>query len=183
MQIAHGGGDPMDLAITFDDGWTSVLSEAHPILRDYNIPWLLFVVTSWSDHQSAWAREFILHWRDIDRLMASGAQIGSHSITHPDFGSIERTQTIEELHGSRQIILQHLGVSPTDFAIPHGQSMNWTSAARDIAREAGYETVYAQAEETRPAGTIARTFVTHFDSDRIFNALLRGAYDLWEEWV
>ena len=64
-QIALRGGNPTDLAITFDDGWTSVLSAAAPILRDYNIPWLLFVVSGWSDHRSGWAKEFILPWRNI----------------------------------------------------------------------------------------------------------------------
>jgi peptidoglycan/xylan/chitin deacetylase (PgdA/CDA1 family) len=182
-QIAQSGGAPLDLAITFDDGWTSALSEAAPILRDYSIPWLLFAVTSWSDHQSSWAKEFILPWRDIDRLMAQGAQIGSHSATHPDFASIERAQMIDELGGSRDIIQQRLGFAPTAFAIPYGQSMNWPSAADEIAREIGYETVYAQAEETRPSGTIPRTFVTRFDGHHIFNALLRGAYDRWEEWA
>lgn len=172
----------MDLAITFDDGWTSVLSEAAPILRDYGIPWLLFVVTSWSDHQSAWAKEFILPWRDIDRLMAQGVQIGSHSVTHPDFALIQRNQVVDELYGSRDIILRRLGFAPVAFGIPYGQSTNWTPAAAESAREAGYETVYAQAEETRPSGTVPRTFVTRFDGDRIFNALLRGAYDRWEEW-
>jgi peptidoglycan/xylan/chitin deacetylase (PgdA/CDA1 family) len=182
-QIARTGGGPMDLAITFDDGWTSVLSEAAPILREYSIPWLLFLVTSWSDHQSNWTKEFILPWRVIDGLMTQGAQIGSHSITHPDFGSIERNQMIHELYGSRQIMHERLGFAPTAFAIPYGQSMNWPPGTSTIAREAGYETLYAQAEETRPSGTTPRTFVTRFDGDRIFRALLRGAYDRWEEWV
>jgi peptidoglycan/xylan/chitin deacetylase (PgdA/CDA1 family) len=182
-QIGRTGGGPMDLAITFDDGWTSVLAEAAPILQDHGIPWLLFVVTNWSDHRSAWSKEFILPWRDIDRLMAKGAQIGSHSTTHPDFGSIGRSQMIEELCGSRETIKQRLGVVPVSFAIPLGQSMNWTPAAGDIARDAGYDLIYAQAEDTRPSGTIPRTFVTRFDGDRIFQALLGGAYDRWEEWV
>jgi peptidoglycan/xylan/chitin deacetylase (PgdA/CDA1 family) len=173
----------MDLAITFDDGWTSVLSEAAPILREHNIPWLLFVVTSWSDHRSRWAKEFIMPWRDISDVVAQGAEIGSHSTTHPDFASIGRGRMIDELAGSREIIRQRLGFVPTAFAIPYGQSMNWTPVASETAREAGYEAVYAQAEECRPSGTIPRTFVTRFDSDRIFNALLRGAYDRWEEWV
>jgi hypothetical protein len=46
----------------------------------------------------------------------------------------------------------------------------------------GYEVVYAQAEETRPIGTIPRTFVTRFDGDLIFNALMTGVFDRWEEW-
>jgi peptidoglycan/xylan/chitin deacetylase (PgdA/CDA1 family) len=182
-QIAQSGGGPKDLAITFDDAWSSVSSKAAPILRDFGIPWMLFVVSSWSDHREAWARESILPWRDIDRLMAKGAEIGSHSVTHPDFGSIARAQMVDELSGSRQAIEQRLGVAPATFAIPFGQSMNWPPAASELAREAGYEFVYAQAEETRPDGTIPRTFVTCFDDDRIFSALLNGAYDRWEEWV
>ncbi len=55
--------------------------------------------------------------------------------------------------------------------------------AAELAYQAGYKDVYAQAEDTRPNGTIPRTFVTRFDGDRIFSALLRGAYDRWEEWV
>jgi hypothetical protein len=90
---------------------------------------------------------------------------------------------IDELQGSRDIIRRELGFAPTSFAIPLGQSMNWSAVAGELAREAGYEIVYAQAESTRPNGTIARTFVTRFDGERIFTALLRGAYDSWEEWV
>jgi peptidoglycan/xylan/chitin deacetylase (PgdA/CDA1 family) len=182
-QIARTDSASTDLAITFDDGWTSVVSKAAPILRDYGIPWSLFVVSSWSDHRSTWAKEFILPWREIDYLMANGVKIGSHSATHPDFGRLERAQMIDELCSSREIIEQRLGFVPTSFAIPLGQSMNWPPLAGEIAREVGYEFIYAQAEETRPNDTIPRTFVTRFDHDRIFSALLRGAYDRWEEWV
>jgi peptidoglycan/xylan/chitin deacetylase (PgdA/CDA1 family) len=173
----------MELAITFDDGWTSVLTQAAPILGHYGIPWSLFVVASWSDHQNSWSKDRILPWRDIDCLLAAGVEIGSHSNTHPDFGSIGRAQMIDELCGSRDAIKQRLGFPPGTFAIPYGQSMNWPRTASEIAREAGYDIIYAQAEDTRPSGTIPRTFVTRFDGDRIFNALLRGAYDRWEEWV
>ena len=115
--------------------------------------------------------------------MANGVQIGGHSATHPDFGLIERTQMIDELYSSRETIHRRLGFAPTDFAIPLGQSTNWPVIANEIAHEAGYELIYAQAEETRPSSTIPRIFVTRFDNDRIFSALLRSAYDSWEEWV
>jgi peptidoglycan/xylan/chitin deacetylase (PgdA/CDA1 family) len=182
-EIARTGGTPMDLAITFDDGWTSVLSQAAPILREYKVPWLLFVVSSWSDHQSAWAKEYILPWRDLDGLVAQGVEIGSHSATHPDFGSIDRARMVDELFGSRETIRKRLGISPITFAIPLGQSSNWTCAAGELAREAGYDFVYAQAEDARPRNTIPRSFVTRFDGDRIFHGLLRGVFDRWEEWV
>ena len=39
----------MDLAITFDDGLKSVLTNAAPILAEYDVPWSLFVVSDWAD--------------------------------------------------------------------------------------------------------------------------------------
>jgi hypothetical protein len=92
-------------------------------------------------------------------------------------------RTADELGQSREIIRQRIGFAPTSFAIPFGQSRNWSEAAHACAREAGYDTIYAQAEETRTPGTVARTFVTKFDGDRIFKALLEGKYDAGEEWV
>ena len=78
---------------------------------------------------------------------------------------------------------RRIGIKPDTFAIPFGQSANWTPEAGEIAKAAGYKVIFAQAEDTRPENTIPRTFVTKFDGDFIFNALLKGKFDRWEEWV
>jgi peptidoglycan/xylan/chitin deacetylase (PgdA/CDA1 family) len=181
--IAATGGGDKDLAITFDDAATSVATAAEPILSEYKLPWTLFAVSSWSDHATTWARENLLTWNGLSDLLSKGAEIGSHSVSHPDFGRIEQDQIVDELELSRRAIEKHLGFAPETFAIPLGQSMNWTPAAHRAAEAAGYKIIYAQAEETRPEGTVPRTFVTRFDDDRIFRALLGGAFDRWEEWV
>jgi len=181
--IALGGGGAKDLAITFDDGWISVATRAAEILGSYGIPWTLFIVTEWSSHSDEWVRSRVVAWDSIERLASQGVEIGSHSRTHPDFGRITEAQMADELAGSRAEIGRRLGRMPSSFAIPLGQSMNWPAVATTMAREAGYGIVYAQAEATRPPDTIPRSFVTRFDSDRIFSALLRGAYDKWEEWA
>jgi peptidoglycan/xylan/chitin deacetylase (PgdA/CDA1 family) len=181
--IAIHGGDPKDVAITYDDGRKSVMAHAAHILAEYNIPWTFFIVTTWTDQAQAGSAPQFVSWTDIESLMRADVEIGSHTRTHPDFGKIGRAQMVDELAGSRLEFQRRLGFCPTSFAIPLGQSMNWTQEAGAIAREAGYELVYAQAEETRPRDTIPRTFVTRFDDRRIFSALLKGAYDRWEEWV
>ena len=182
-EIARTGGGPRDLAVTFDDGLRSVLALAAPILRECRVPWSFFPVSEWCEHHSNWPPGVMMSWRDVEQLAAEGGELGSHSATHPDFGKLDPSRLSEELVGSRRMIERRVGIVPTTFAIPLGQSMNWTPAAAAAAREAGYEFIYAQAEETRPADTIARTFVTTFDNDRVFGALLDGAYDRWEEWV
>lgn len=181
--IAESGGGEKDLAITFDDGCKTVLTAGAPILRDLGVPWTLFVVSGWCETLSSSASDTLLSWREIERLAANGVEIGSHSVTHPDFGLLDEDRTIEELVASRAMIERRLGFAPESFAIPLGQSMNWTPVAQRVARQAGYRTLYAQAVETRPAGTVARNFVTRFDHDLIFGALLRGSFDAWEEWV
>jgi peptidoglycan/xylan/chitin deacetylase (PgdA/CDA1 family) len=125
----------------------------------------------------------VMDWSDVEALLAQGAELGSHSVTHPDFSTVDLTRTADELGNSRELIRKRVGFAPDSFAIPFGQSGNWSEAAQKCAREAGYEVVYAQAEETRTPGTAARTFVTKFDGDRIFKALLAGKYDTWEEWL
>ena len=181
-EIARTGGDPMDLAITFDDGLRSVMTQAAPILKDFAAPWSLFVVTDWSEGASPWTTDEVLGWRDLERLAADGAEIGSHSATHPDFGQLDGPTAREEMDRSRAMIEARLGFTPTSFAIPLGQSVNWTPVAMREAKAAGYDLVYAQAEETRSAGTIARTFITRFDNMRVFSAALSGVFDRWEEW-
>jgi peptidoglycan/xylan/chitin deacetylase (PgdA/CDA1 family) len=181
-QIARTGGARNELAVTFDDGFKSVATAAAPILKELGIPWSLFVVSGWSDHSAGWNREQVLSWQDIDKLAQGGAEIGSHSVTHPNFSGLLKAQALDELGESRRVIRTRLGIDPETFAVPFGQSGNWPEIAAAAAREVGYSTVYAQAETTRPEGTVARTFVTRFDSELVFRALLEGAYDSWEEW-
>jgi peptidoglycan/xylan/chitin deacetylase (PgdA/CDA1 family) len=181
-EIARGGGRANELAITFDDGLKSLRTQAAPLLKDLGIPWSVFVITDWAEQNTAFAQEHALGWRELDALAAGGAKLGSHSATHPDFATLDVSRMRDELEGSRHRFGQRLGFLPDEFVIPYGQSANWPPAAHDAAKKAGYDIVYAQAEDTRPAGTVARTFVTKLDHDRTFMALLRGAYDRWEEW-
>jgi len=181
-QIARGEGGAFDLGITFDDGWRSVLTTAAPILNEYRIPWTLFVATGFVDEQSDWHRSHVLRWEEIGDLLKMGVEIGSHSVSHPDFARIDEPKVVDELERSRATIASRLGLQVECFAIPFGQSNNWTPFAQEAALRAGYKLIYAQAENTRPAGTIPRAFVTSIDNDWIFNALLEGAFDNWEEW-
>ncbi len=83
--IAAAGGGEKDLAITFDDAATSVATAAEPILSECNIP-------GRSSRSRAGAitrpvgKKDLLCWRELGDLLSKGAEIGGHSVTHPDFG-------------------------------------------------------------------------------------------------
>jgi len=174
--------DKPQLALTFDDGLLSVLTNAVPVLRHHGIPATAFVVTSWADGEVPDShRRLLLDWRAVDELREAGMTVASHSVTHPDFGRLGPDETRRELEVSRERMRRMLGVETGEFAIPFGQSANWTPAAARAAAEAGYTTVYAQSVNTRPEGTVARTFISRYDRPAVFRAALAGAFDNWEE--
>jgi peptidoglycan/xylan/chitin deacetylase (PgdA/CDA1 family) len=181
--IAGGHGSAKDLAITFDDGLLSVATAAAPILAEYEVPWTLFVVVDWADGRHSFGDGVVMGWTQVEQLAAQGVEIGSHSVSHPDFGSLPPEAARHELVESRRRIEARTGIRTTSFAIPLGQSMNWSAHAQAAAKEAGYEFVYAQSVVKRPTGTVPRTFITRGDDDRIFKAAIEGAFDGWEEWV
>jgi peptidoglycan/xylan/chitin deacetylase (PgdA/CDA1 family) len=182
-EIARGHGRAGDLAITFDDGLSSVVANAAPILREFGIHWTLFVVSAWADGAHDFGPDVFLDWQAIESLARDGVTIGSHSVTHRNFRHLSTMEAEDELFESRRAIEVHTGVPADAFAIPFGQSRDWSVEAGAAAHVAGYRVVYAQSEQRRPPGTVPRTFVTRFDHDRVFRAALRGAFDSWEEWA
>ncbi len=181
-QIAVHGGEPNQLAMTFDDNPKSVLTSAAPVLASYGIPFSVFVVADWAEGVAGPPPEALLGWDDVLRVAELGGEIGNHSATHPDFARLSADEAAEEIGRAAEVIEKRTGIHTSAFAIPFGQSGNWPARAARAARCEGYSLVYAQCEQTRPPGTVARTFVTRFDSPRIWRALLRGRYDRWEEW-
>jgi peptidoglycan/xylan/chitin deacetylase (PgdA/CDA1 family) len=153
-----------------------------PVLRHHGVPATAFVVTGWADGQRPDGYQLVLDWRGVSALGEAGMSLASHSVTHPDFGRLEPAEARRELEVSRERMSRMLGAETVEFAIPLGQSHNWTQAAGQAAAEAGYTTVYAQSVNTRPEGTVARTFITRVDRPALFRAALAGAYDNWEEW-
>ncbi|HEX2646306.1 MAG TPA: polysaccharide deacetylase family protein, partial [Candidatus Dormibacteraeota bacterium] len=178
--IAAGDAGPRDLAITLDDGLLSVLVNGAPVFAELGIPWTLFVVCDWADgrHERS---DLFMGWSEVIEARRMGAEIGSHSLTHPDFGGLDDARAGEELFQSRRLIRERTGILVDSFAIPFGQSRNWRPELTRLAHSCGYQHVYAQAVATRTEGTIPRTFLTRFDGDRIFKAALKGAFDGWEE--
>ena len=179
-RIAAGLGQDHELAVTFDDGMRSVYDNAAPILANLRIPWTVFVVCDWADGNVD-RPELFMRWHDIRQAAKAGAAIGSHSMTHPDFGSLSDEEARIELWVSRRVIRERTGLGVDTFAIPFGQSRNWRPGLSTLAGSLGYRAIYAQAADTRVEGTVPRTFVTRFDRGRIFKAALRGAFDRWEE--
>lgn len=64
--------------ITLDDGWKSVYTDAFPILREFGYPFTLYLYKNYVDGGGK-----ALTSEMIREMIAAGASIGSHSVSHP----------------------------------------------------------------------------------------------------
>ncbi len=132
------------VAITFDDGYSSIFETAFPMLRAFDFPFALFLNTGPADRR---ARGY-MSWAQIEEMAAAGALVANHMAEHPHM--LERrageSETMrinrlrEELLRAEQSILEHTGQSHRYLAYPYGE---FDPAIKDMLRELDF-TGFAQ---------------------------------------
>ncbi|MFL5767601.1 MAG: polysaccharide deacetylase family protein [Actinomycetota bacterium] len=119
------------VAITFDDGYREVYTQAWPVLRDLGLPATVFLATGFvegtdpapirSGAGDRGAPPLPLMWEDVGELHASGfVAIGSHSRSHRSFDTLSRAEAAEECAASRATIERRTGAEVETLAYPGG---------------------------------------------------------------
>lgn len=87
------------IAITFDDGYESVFTNAFPLLVKYNIPATIFVVSKFEEAKKRLGHGLKpLTLTQIQEMKDSGlVNIGDHSSTHVTLSELSNTQLREEI--------------------------------------------------------------------------------------
>ena len=167
------------VAVTFDDGYRSVLDLARPILDELGWPATLFAPTDYigSDEPMQWPgiddwvgtpheRELLpLSWDDLRGLAGAGWEIGSHTRSHPHLTTLGDEELAAELVEAKSVCERELGQC-TSIAYPYGDVDARVIAA---ARDAGYRTGAGL-----PAGRLVRSALAwprigiYHDDDRRF---------------
>jgi peptidoglycan/xylan/chitin deacetylase (PgdA/CDA1 family) len=143
--MSAGQADGM-VAITFDDGYTSVLDTALPELASRGFGATAFIISGLLGRTNEWDEGPVWPLLDaagIAELAAAGVEIGSHSATHPHLAGLGAGRQGAEVTASREQLEDLLSAPVRGFAYPYG-SMD--EAARYAVGAAGYE--YACAVET-----------------------------------
>jgi peptidoglycan/xylan/chitin deacetylase (PgdA/CDA1 family) len=106
FETALGGTAPAGkrFLLTFDDGYESVLRHGLPILRDFGIPAINFIITGVVGHAG------YLSWKQAAALQESGIVANqSHSHTHSVWTSRDEMQ--RDIAASRSALANHLGLA------------------------------------------------------------------------
>jgi peptidoglycan/xylan/chitin deacetylase (PgdA/CDA1 family) len=133
------------LAITFDDGYRDNFENAVPVLEKLSLPATFFVVSDWigTDVVPWWDRERgVRHpwmtWEEVRWLRRKRFDIGAHTRTHVDLGTVDAVVGREEIAGARVELEKRLGDSVDLFAYPYGKRPNMTDWNRDLVKAAGF---------------------------------------------
>lgn len=128
------------LLLTFDDGWKSVYTDALPILREFGYPFTLFLYKNYVDGGGK-----ALTTPMIKELVAAGATLGSHSISHPYPLTLKKYRNKsadaydaflrKEMGESKRFLESKFAVKITTYSYPGGY---FTEEMLPLGKEFGY---------------------------------------------
>lgn len=183
--LVEGGLPERAVALTFDDGYASVLEQAWPELRRRGLPATMFAVSGylddvrrfpWDHGAGADADTRVAGAAEVVAAAAEGLDIGSHTVTHRWLPHLDRAERREELVRSRKELEDLLGRAVTSFAYPMG---GWNADVRDDVEEAGYRLGITVERGRNGAAHDPLALRRWFAFDRAvdFRRQLAGAYD------
>lgn len=202
LEVLNGSSQTRPaFAITFDDGYESVFSEALPILEALSIPAGVFLTTGflegavappWGSANAALVEEYRseaehfrpMSWEQARELARHPMiRIGSHSVSHPLLGVVPADAARDELVRSRTTLGEKLGVTPDLFAYPFGVRRYgaYSDTTENLLRETGYRCSLTSEISRAPVGNgawkIPRMSLTEADTGVDALAKAAGGYD------
>jgi peptidoglycan/xylan/chitin deacetylase (PgdA/CDA1 family) len=125
FQTRYDNLPPNPIIISFDDSLKDNIEYALPILDQFKVSAIFFIIAGYLGKNNAWnhrAYRFSNHMNsdDLKNLIQAGYEIGSHSLTHQRLTKLSNEQLKKEFAESRQIITDIIGVSPDAFSYPYG---------------------------------------------------------------
>lgn len=131
---------PKAVVLTFDDGCDNFREHAWPVLKQYNFPVSMFVVTDLVGKTAGWDKVLghapLMTAEAIRALRKEGVHFGAHSMTHPRLALCSPEEARKEIVGSKAELEDILGEAVTDFCYPYG---SYNAQVADIVREAGFK--------------------------------------------
>ncbi len=173
-------------AVTFDDGFESVLVNALPELERRGVPATLFVPTGCLGQRPSWItrpsspafRETVMSERQLAALKDHPlVTIGSHTVRHPRLPELEDDVLAWELRQSKADLERITGREVSLLSCPHGA---YDARVLALALQAGYRRVFTIAPRCAPgardAFVVGRVAAAPEDWELEFRLKFAGAY-------
>jgi peptidoglycan/xylan/chitin deacetylase (PgdA/CDA1 family) len=110
---------PRPIVISFDDGDEDVYTNAFPVMKTYDFPGILFIVSNWLGSRN------YLGVDEIKEMAAFGWEVGNHSTSHVNLKDNPEL-TFDQAAPSRTALKNALGLPIDVFAYPNGAANGFT---------------------------------------------------------
>jgi peptidoglycan/xylan/chitin deacetylase (PgdA/CDA1 family) len=117
------------IALTFDDGYADVYTDALPVLKRYGLIATFYIVTNFIGQPG------YMTWDQVAELRDAGMEIGAHTVSHPDLTSLDWETASVEITQSKAELDHHLNINVTSFCYPTGL---YNTGIEEQVRAAGY---------------------------------------------
>ena len=176
---------PRSVALTFDDGYLSLMDHALPVLKRLGFPATFFLVSDRVGATNTWDARHgdrprsLMGWSEAAELVAQGMEIGSHSRTHPVLTGLAEAEMENEIRGSKETIENRLGRPVRHFSYPHG--IHDVRCQRLVA-EAGYAGACSTLFGGNGPGTnpyrLHRSEISYYDTPWSFSFKVRTGFGM-----
>jgi peptidoglycan/xylan/chitin deacetylase (PgdA/CDA1 family) len=180
--------------ITFDDGYLDNFIEAHPVLAEFGMTAVLYIVTGWlgdgpvrreadlPDHRECMRRvragepdSVMLRWSEVEAMRAAGTfEFHSHTHTHTRWDktiveiSARRGALGEDLQRSRTTLAARLGTVSRHLCWPQGYyDADYVAVAKEVGFDHLYTTEIRVNRPATPSTRIGRFVTKERDGDWI----------------
>lgn len=153
------------LSFSWDDGFKNCLN-AVDILNEFDAKGCFFIcpeligfkefqkIKTFNNKQLNFPPVEYMDWNEIELLLKSGHEIGSHTLRHINIAHTEKTIVEDEIFQSAQIIKERTG-KIGHFAWPYGTFSDFSPQAKKMVFEAGFESCASAVRGAHPPIDVA----------------------------
>lgn len=148
-KLRTGQIDAPYISISFDDGLKNCL-KASRIMNEFGAKSCFFVCTSMIDQRdynaiTKFCSERLyrppfdfLSWDNVEELLDTGHEIGSHTVSHANLADISVQQAQEEIGESYEVLVRRIG-QVKHFSWPYGRFVHFSPQVKRMVFDTGYQ--------------------------------------------
>jgi len=179
---------PKSIAITFDDGYSENLVKILATLKQYNFTATFFITTGYAIDKENPKKRYWEFWDflkpdELEKLLQSGNDIGSHSCSHSNLCILPEESVKSEILKSKCILQDMLSIEIDLFSYPHGK---FNSIVKRIVENNGYQAACSSIRGENNTDTdlfaLKRIDINGQDGIFEFEKKLTGCYD-WLDFI
>jgi len=166
------------IVITFDDGYSDNYHNAYPLLKKYDFPATIFLISGFINNKGG----KYLSRSQIEEMMGNNISFGSHTVSHRILTSLGNEEITREIRDSKDMLKSQLGQRINFFAYPVGSKVDFNDQIREIVRSCKYtcacSNIYGMNDENADIFALKRIGIETTDTFFIFKQKLDGALNI-----